>query len=498
MRNLFVLLLCCLSVNSFSQKVICSNIDTDSLTLNEEFGEYTSKNKEGFDPEYLGQCQKLFHDLIYLITSESVSNDTTTMLSSTLYVSGKGKVLGLHYELSDGNLQITKEQHQKIKEKFINYLEDFEFNLPQKKNWYSFQIQEIPPLQKMRFYRDYLKPNPEPTAAANTKLGLIQRLGNQCTEIWQKEGTRNPGELKFLGLLNVCLYTLDNDNPMYKSLRQIAKEESTDVLHAQIFKYMYASCPIVRAKYGLYNQQFPIYKEYAQRVCDCLPNTYQKMKGNDPDVDDDIFYAANDTCKGEAIELMRDRFIAMRDSIWDDAKKKNIEPKVATNVFLSGVDGTVPFNCPYVLDRWENNFVGFMKADSMRNLHWSVKRKELTLRPLEALINNNLKTLETYYFSKEAYQKNQSEIKRIKEELDRMMKKAGKGNFNFGLVGQRKENGEYVEELTVLNTSSLERYFQIRVHFNKSEGAEKIMRLEFVTKDKIRMSFQTESDVIKQ
>ncbi len=472
-----------------AQQIICFNIDFDSVQLKESFEDNEMLN-DALDVEYLSQTQQFFKDIIFQITTESISNAAKTNLFSQLYVSGKGKVVALAYKLSSEDsikhpLVITREQHARIKAKIQKYVEGFTFNVKQKKNWQSLQIQTIPPLQRKRFYKDYLDPNPKPTAPENTKLGAIQRLANQCTDLWEQEGTRNPGDLRFLGLMHVCFITLDADNPMFKNLQHLAPTESLDSLRAQIFQYMYAHCPIVRAKYGFY-QPNPIYKFYVEQTCSCVVETYPKRLQTEKteDADDEIFYAVQDECKAKAlVEDYKKMVIAYRDSLNEAALANNVENRVAVNTFLSGLDGAVPFGCPYILARWERSFVHRFHSDTMTIKYTSTLRQNLNAKLLEALAENWMDSLQNRFVGASEWQANRSEIDKIKKELKKWNKK---NDTKFSLVTQLKEKQHYIEEIAVYNSTTNIVYFLMRVVMEKANGARKLVRLEYVPQDKIK------------
>jgi hypothetical protein len=452
--------------------------DKDSVKLTEEYEDFSTVFGE-INVNYLSASKKYINDLFFQISSESVSSDTEFSFTHELFVLKDGTVQLLQFSLTGGGVQMTKEQEIAIKKKLTKYIKQHKFSLKAKKNWHEFGLVSVPQLAKKRFYRDYIRPNPMPTASEDTKLGIIQRLSNFCTETWQNEGTRNPMELKFIGLVNVCLFTLDDDNALFSKLKKVCPNESKDSLMGQIYDYMFVNCPIFKAKYGFFEPN-PDYEKFLPNHCDCIEKE-AKMISSAPDYN---VYDANDSCKNRVFRS--DDFVkyvtAKRDSLIAYGEKNNMNSEVAFNVYASGFDGYTVVNCPFVNQIWKNTFIEAMQKDSMVDLSWSTSRKSLSVVPIMVLQDGNMDDLTDGFRSKDDYLNNKKELELIRKELKKVEK------MMPALVGQRRQNGEYVEEIIIVNQGLTESYFQIKLHYEKKGIVEKLIRIEYIPKAQINFN----------
>jgi hypothetical protein len=455
--------------------------DPDSVKLTEEYEDFSTVFGE-MDIDYLSASRKYINDLFFQISSESVSSDSEFSFTHELFVLKDGTVQLLQFSLMGGGVQMTKEQEIAIKNKLTKYIKQHKFSLKAKKNWHEFGLVSVPHLAKKRFYRDYIRPNPKPTASEDTKLGIIQRLGNFCTETWQNGGTRNPMELKFDGLLNVCLFTLGDDNPLFSKLKKVCPTESKDSLMGQLYDYMFVNCPIYMAKYGLFDLN-PDYEKFFPNHCDCIEKEAKKISSG-PDYN---VYDANDSCKNRVYnsEFFVKYVTEKRDSMVAFAEKNNMNSEVFFNTYVSGYDGYSVLNCPFVNQIWKTAFIRAMQKDSMVDLNWSIGRRSLSVIPIMILQDGNMDDLIEGFRAKSDFLTNKKEMEQISKELKKVKKMLP------ALVAQRRQNGEYIEEIVIVNQGLTESYFEIILHYEKKGIVDKLIRIEYVPKAQINFKGRT-------
>lgn len=465
-------------------QMVINVTNTDKPINTSEYVDFSEVFSQS-DESYHEASQKYTDDLYFILTSESISSDEEFTFFHEYFVDKSGVVKFLKFELKGNSLKITKEQKESIEKKIVEYVKQNNFDVQAKKNWHEMSFSNMPKLAQKRFFRDYIQPNPEPTESENTKMGIIQRLGNYCTEKWQKEGPRDPMELKFKGLVNVCLYTLDDDNPLFAKLKKLCPTESADALMGQIYDYMILKCPIYLAKYGFY-QFYPDYVQFLGNHCACIENALKNIDTSMAEVD--RLYEANDTCKSKAFEsdIIRKAIYSRSKAIYETAKKNNEDPDVASKIYLSGLDGyAVYLNCSIVHKEWKRDFVEAMQRDSMVDVFWSEKRYNWSMMPINFLYNNMIDNLKNDFRSDTDFQKNKKELEQIAKEL-RQAK-----DIKPGLIGQRSIKGEYIEEIVIFDKNLSVPFFEVRMHFEKKGDVDKLIRIEYIPKAKVDLSRRT-------
>jgi hypothetical protein len=461
--------------NEVAAQIILCPLDTQAIPLKGNYVDYTTLF-DAADVSFLMKTQQFTKKVLYFVTTESVSSKSKVNFFYQLYVSKEGAVQGFSYSFSGGDLKITDEQQRSLKAKIEAYAKNTLIDVKAKKNWQLTGMATMPKMESKRFYKDYLSPNPEPSAPQNTKLGLIQRLGNQCTTIWEKEGGRRPSELKFLGLVNVCQFNLKLSNPLFAQLRELTPTESVDSIYRQIFMYMYEKCPIVAAKYGYYGNYLPIYDRFGKAACDCLMSEYPVKRGKSLDEDDEIFYAAAESCEVDAGKTLDTELMAVRDSIMKAAERNNEYQEVAVNVFAGGLVAYGSLHCPYRMSRWADNFVRQVKLDSMIHLYWSEKRQARASRIFECLATKTPNELKDSYKTSALFQQNQDQIQKLLAQF----KEAGLQNPGLVLSEQRVTKEAYIETVQVKEDTEIR--FQFKIYYDIADGATQILRLEYIPK----------------
>lgn len=477
MKKLLILTSFLVSIQSINAQIVINLKKGDSIVLKEKYKDF-SDVFDMSDLSYDRAAKKYTDDLYFIATSESISSDEEFTFFHEYYVLKDGTVKLCKFSLEGKALKMTKEQEERIEKNFAAYIKYNNFGVTAKENWHEFGFTKMPKLEKKRFYRDYINPTPQPTASEDTKLGIIQRLGNYCTDKWFRDGTRNPMELKLKGLINISLYTLDEDNALFAKLKKKCPNESVDSLVGQVFDYM-ASTPIYKAYLGFF-EPHPDYLKYMSKSCDCMEKQILQL-GNQSSRNISL---ALDTCRGKI--FTNAAFIEYtsqtRTSIAEQAEKNNIGTEVADNIYESGFTGYMVLNCPLIHKIWRSEFISSIQKDSMEDLEWSVKRKDLSATPISELLENHIDTLNSMFRSRADYLKNLDELKLIATELRKIK------NFAPGLVGQRKTKEEYIEEIVIFDKGIPEPPFEIKIHYDKTGDVDKLTRVEYVPKSKVNLN----------
>jgi hypothetical protein len=485
MKIILIAVILIASFSPINAQLVTNVDDKDSIALTEEYKDYSDIFTTA---EFIGGTKKYIDGLLRIAMSENCSSEKEATFYHELYVLKDGTVRLLSFRLSGDDLKMTKEQADNIKKKLTIYIQNNKIRLKAKENWHETGMARIPPLKKKRSYKDYVKPNPAPTEPETTKMGLIQRLGNQCTETWQNEGTDNPMDLKFLGLINVAFFTFDEGNPLFSQLKKLCPKESVDALRGQIYDYIYEKTPVYKAKYG-YFEPHPDYKKLFPNHCDCVEKETAKMTGP---IGDRIYDAA-DTCKMRIIntDAFRDYVSTKRDEIVEQAEKDNVSGKIAAGVYLSGFDGSLSFDCPFIQKEWKKGFVDKIRTDSIVDLHWSVARRNLSTIPILMLADDNIDALKSRFSNEADFSKNRTELTNISKELIKNQ------DFTPALIGQRRSKDAYIEEIVIFNKSLSKPFFEVRMHYEKKGATDKLIRIQYIPLALVDMSRRTFNDAKK-
>ncbi len=473
-----------------AQKVVCpiDTLEKDTIALS-TYASASNLFKD--DKVQIPQLSfELMRKILYIFSTESVYSFKKSTLTSILTVDTSGTVEYFKYWFLDNHLVITDEQHKRIKNKIEAFLRENAEMFPKApKKWVmDMNMTTIPPLNKKRFFKDYVAPNPQPTAPETSKIGLIQRLGNEIATSWQSEGTRNPMELKFLGLIHTSFLKFQLYNPLYKELLRVAGNEHVDSIHYQIFMYMYKNLPIVRAKYGYY-LDYPELVAFRKQTCDCIKESYDEFRKKDDE--DEALYNTNDHCKKLILEkptVMEQLEYGIK-NIVEQARKNQEEESVAEKVAESSIDGCVPFNCDFVLHHWANHYVRMLrKSDTLSRIFWSYKRQNMANKIIMNLYQD-LPALQPFYKNQALFEQNKSILNDINKRLGK-----NKNQHQFVLMKQVVQNNEYIEIINIMSKSLDNTYFQIRWIFSTEKDIETLIRVEIIEKEGIKDFYAPKSN----
>jgi hypothetical protein len=121
----------------------------------------------------------------------------------------------------------------------------------------------------------------------------------------------------------------------------------------------------------------------------------------------------------------------------------------------------------------------------MVDLNWSIGRRSLSVIPIMILQDGNMDDLIEGFRAKSDFLTNKKEMEQISKELKKVKKMLP------ALVAQRRQNGEYIEEIVIVNQGLTESYFEIILHYEKKGIVDKLIRIEYVPKAQINFKGRT-------